>query len=223
MFEAEVEMEKRSSFLPMLLMLLLLALILGGIAYLVLQVRGTPLHAEEATAIATAALQGPGPAVIHFRTGMVKPVPDDNPSEPNYRLLEKAGILKLTKAAKGAHVALTPNGESIISALPGFKKTPGKDDDTISYQVPLAQRQLVGDVVVHITGPKQATIEYNWKWLPNPMGDAFDAAGPLVKGFGVWERQNLINKYEADFYHGDPKKATLALVHGDEGWKAAGR
>jgi len=40
MFEAEVEMEKRSSFLPLLLMLCLVAAILGLIGYVVLQAKG---------------------------------------------------------------------------------------------------------------------------------------------------------------------------------------
>ena len=72
MFEAEVEMEKRSSVLPLLLMLCLLALIVGTVTYVLFQVRGkTPLSAQEASGIVTAALQGPGPAVIHFRTGLV--------------------------------------------------------------------------------------------------------------------------------------------------------
>jgi hypothetical protein len=224
MFEAEVAMEKRSSFLPMLLMLMLLVLIVGTVVFVALQVRGTPLAAEEARAIATAALQGPGPAVIHFSTGLVRTTADDDPSGPNYRLLEKAGILKLTKAKKGGtQVALTADGERIVTALPGFKKSPGKDDGTFSYRVPLAQRQLVAIEAIHRISPNAVVVEYTWKWIPNQVGEAFDAGGPLVKGFGVWERQTLINKYQADFYHGDPAKATLALVHGDEGWKIATR
>ncbi len=223
MFEDEIAMEKRSSILPMLLMLCLIVLIVGFITYVVFQVRGTPLRAEEANRIATAALQGPGPAVIHFRTGLVKPSADDNPAEPNYRLLEKAKIVKLAKAAKGGvQVSLTPDGERLITALPGFKKTTGKDGD-LSYQVPLAQRQLVAIDAIHLNGPSRATIEYSWKWLPNPLGDAFDAGGPLVKSFGVWERQTLINKYEADFYHGNPTKSTLALVHNNQGWEIPAR
>jgi hypothetical protein len=66
----------------MLLMLCLLVGIVGLVTYVVLQVRGkTPLSAQEATGIVTAALQGPGPAVIHFRTGLV------NPMMKNYRTL----------------------------------------------------------------------------------------------------------------------------------------
>jgi hypothetical protein len=47
----------------------------------------------------------------------------------------------------------------------------------------------------------------------------FDAGGSLVKGFNIWDRQNLINKFEADFYHGNPTKSTLTLARTDHGWK----
>ena len=50
MFEAEVEMERRSSFLPMLLLVCLVAAILGMGTYVVFQVRTrTPLNAQEAS------------------------------------------------------------------------------------------------------------------------------------------------------------------------------
>jgi hypothetical protein len=72
MFEAEVGMEKRSSFLPMLLLFSLVAAILGMVGYVVVQVKQrTPLTAQEASGIVAATLQGPGPAVIHFRSGLV--------------------------------------------------------------------------------------------------------------------------------------------------------
>ena len=74
MFEAEVEMERRSSFLPLVLMLGLLALIVGTVAYVLFQVRSkTPLKAEQAKPIVAATLQKPGPATIHFRVGLVQP------------------------------------------------------------------------------------------------------------------------------------------------------
>ena len=221
MFEAEVEMEKRSSFLPLVLMVCLLVLIVGTVAYVVFQVRSrTPLSAEQATPIVAATLQGPGPAIIHFRVGLLKA--DENPNEPNYRLLQKAGIVKLAKAAKGdVMVSLTPEGESLLSSLPGFKKSEPKDG-SFTVQAPVAQRQLLGVAGVETNGD-QATVTYNWKWLPNAVGDTFDAGGPLVKGFTMWERQTLINKYQADFYHGDPTRSTLTLVRQDKGWKLPAR
>ena len=219
MFEAEVEMERRSSFLPLLLMLCLVAAIVGLAAYVLMQARAkTPLSAQEASGIAAAALQGHGPAIIHFRTGLVKPTADEKPGDPNYRLLEKAGIIKLAKAPHSAVlVSLTPDGERLMTGVPGFKKSK-ETDGTFSYQAPVAQRQLVSLAGVNMRGVNSATVEYTWEWAPNQLGDVFDAGGPLVKGFNFWERQTLINKYEADFYHGNPTKSTLALVRNGREW-----
>lgn len=221
MFEAEVAMERRSSFLPMLLLVCLVAAIGGMVAYVVLQVRAkTPLSAQAASGIVTAALQGPGPAVIHFRSGLVVSSVAEKPGDPNYRLLEKAGIVKLAKAPRGAFISVTPGGERLVSSIPGFKKWK-EADGTFTYQIPLAQRQLVNVSAVNMAGVNNATVEYSWKWVPNQMGDLFDAGGPLVKGFNLWDRQTLINKYEADFYHATPTKSTLALARTDQGWKIA--
>lgn len=216
MFEAEVEMERRSSFLPLILMVCLLVLIVGTVAYVVHEVRSrTPLKAEQATPIVAAALQKLGPATIHFHVGVV---PAEEAGEPNYKLLQKAGIVKLAKPAKGnVMVSLTPEGESLLNGIPDFKKSEPKDG-SFSCQASVAQRQFVGIAGVEMNGD-QATVAYNWKWLPNGLGDIFDAGGPLVKGFGMWERQTLINKYQADFYHGDPTRSTLTLVRQDKGWK----
>jgi hypothetical protein len=220
MFEAEVAMERRSSFLPMLLLVCLVAAIAGMVTYVVFQVKAkTPLSAQEANGVVAAALQGPGAAVIHFRSGLVVSSVAEKPGDPNYRLLEKAAIVKLAKAPRGAElISVTPGGEHLVTAIPGFKKWK-EADGTFTYQVPLAQRQLVNIAGITMIGVNNATVEYTWKWVPNQMGDLFDAGGPLVKGFNLWDRQTLINKYEADFYHGNPTKSTLALSRTDQGWK----
>ena len=224
MFEAEVEMERRSSILPLLLMLCLVAAIAGLATYVILQVRAkTPLTAQDAGGIVAATVKGPGPAIIHFRTGLVKPSADEKPEDPNYRLLEKAGIVKLAKAPHGAvSVSITPDGERLLGSLAGFKKSK-EADGSFSYQAPLAQRQFVSIAGVSMNGTDNAIVEYNWKWVPNQLGDVFDAGGPLVKSFNMWERQNLINKYAVGFYHGDPTKSTLALVRNGRGWKIPAR
>jgi hypothetical protein len=220
MFEAEVEMERRSSFLPLVLMMCLAAAIVGLAVYVILQVRErTPLSAQQASGIVAATLQGPGPAIIHFRTGLLKPSTDVKPGDPNYRLLEKAGIVKLAKAPRGSVlVSITPAGDRLLTDLPGFTKSK-EADGTFSYQAPLAQRQFVNIAGVNMNGGNNAIVEYNWKWAPNQLGDVFDAGGPLVKSFNRWERQTLINKYEADFYHGNPTKSTIALVRNGREWK----
>jgi hypothetical protein len=220
MFEAEVEMERRSSFLPLVLMMCLVAAIVGLAAYVLLQVRErTPLSTNQASGIVTATLREPGPAIIHFRTGLVKPSTDVKPGDPNYRLLEKAGIVKLAKAPRGSVlVSITPEGERLMTGLPDFTKS--KDaDGTFSYQASLAQRQFVSIASVNMNGGNNAIVEYNWKWVPNQLGDVFDAGGPLVKSFNLWERQTLINKYEADFYHGNPTRSTIALARNGREWK----
>src|SRR5690348_9379221 len=125
MFEAEVEMERRSSFLPMLLLVCLIAAIGGMVTYVVFQFRQrTPLTAEQANTVVTAILQGTGPATIHFRSGLVTPSVAEKPGDPNYRLLEKAGLVKLGKPTpRGAIlVAVTPAGERLVSEIEGFKK-----------------------------------------------------------------------------------------------------
>jgi hypothetical protein len=222
MFEAEVEMERRSAFLPLLLMACLVTAIVGMAAYIVLQARArAPLSAQQASVIVASALEGPGPAVIHFHTGLVKPSVIDRTGDPHYRLLEKAGLVKLASAPRGSEmISLTPAGEHLMTVLPGVRKSK-ETDGTFSYQVPLAQRQLVSVTNVTMSGVNSATIEYTWKWVPNQMGDLFDAGGSLVRGFNLWDRQTLINKYEADFYHGSPMKSTLALARSDGGWKSA--
>ena len=222
MFEAEIEMERRSSVLPLILMMCLAGAILGLVAYIVLQVRQrTPLSAEQASPVVAAALQTTAPAVIHFHTGRVKPSNDDKPEDPNYRLLEKAGLVKVAKAAKGsALVSLTPAGERMLAAIPGSKKTE-ETDGTLLYQIPLANRQFVSIASVEMTGVNSAAVAYNWKWEPNQLGDVFDAGGPLVKGFNMWERQTLIKTYQADFYHSDSLRSTMFLARTAKEWKIA--
>jgi hypothetical protein len=220
MFEAEIEMERRSSFLPLLLMMCLVAAIVGLAGYVIFQVRGkTPVSAQQASVVVATALEERGPAVIHFRTGLVKPSADEKPGDPNYRLLEKAGILKLVNAAGGrVVVSLTPQGERLLTSVPGCKKEK-LTDGTFSYQAPLAERRLVSVAGIEMNGVNNATVAYIWKWVPNPLGEVFDAGGALVKSFNLWDRQTLINKYEADFYRADPAKSALALVCNGREWK----
>ena len=220
MFEAEVEMERKSSVLPLLLMMCLVAAIVGLAGYVLLQARAqTPLSAVQANAVVTAAIQGHGPAIIRFRTGLLKSSADEKPGDPNYRLLEKAGIVKLAKAGGGkVVVSLTAQGEQLLTGVPGFKKEK-EADGTFLIKAPVAQKQLVSIAGIEMTGVNSATVVYNWKWVPNELWNVFDAGGPLVKGFNLWDRQTLINKYEADFYHGDPTRSTLALVRSGRDWK----
>jgi len=220
-FEAEVKMEKQSSVLPLLLLLSLMAAVLGVVAYVVLEIRARqPLSTKEAGSVVESILKAQGPAVIHFHGGLVMPSVDEKPRDPHYRLLEKAGVVKTAKAAGGGTmVTLTPVGERLAS-IPGFKKWKNADRTT-SYAIPLAERQLVEISSITMTGVNDAAVQYTWKWVPNQLGDDLDAAGKLVKRFNTWDRATLIEKYGADFYHGDPTRASVNLVRTDKGWKVA--
>ena len=218
MFEAEVEMEKRSSFGPLLLIVALIVAIVGTIGYFVWQAKkGLPV--DQATALVTTMLKSQGPVAVHFHVGAITPSVNEKPDDPHYRLLEKAGILKLNKTKKGTvEVVLTPDGEKQLADLPGMKKSSDKDGTTV-YEVPLAERQLVQVSKVTMKGADVGTVEYTWKWAPNKLGDLFDAGGDTMKSFKVWDRQTLINKYGADFYHNPPTTTSVVFVRGTQGWQ----
>ncbi|MBZ5513063.1 MAG: protein kinase, partial [Acidobacteriia bacterium] len=88
---------------------------------------------------------------------------------------------------------------------------------TLALAVPLARRKLVEVTKVTMNGPSMARVEYIWKWEPTPVGDLFDANGQLIKSFNLWDTQALIEKYGANFYHGDAKKVAVNLVKTDQG------
>lgn len=223
MFEQEIEMEKKnSSVVPLLLILALIFAVLGVAGYYLMESRKVLTEAQ-ASQIATAALQTQGPATVRIHVGMVKGSIDDKPHDPHYRLLEKAGIVKLGKDT-GAYGTITPvvitaTGQKLLEEV-GAQKTKEKDGTDL-YVIPLAERKLVGVSHLNTITPSRATFEYSWKWQPNKLGNLFDASGSMVKEFNTWDRATLIQKYGADFYHGDPTTVTLSLVKGDQGWQLA--
>lgn len=220
MFEAELELEKRTPWVPLLLIIALAACIVGGIAYFILESK-KQLTPQRAAGVVAALLKARGPTAVHFHGGLVMPSVDEKPRDPHYRLLEKAGMLKLANAKSGGTlVALTPLGERELPKVPDFKKWKNADG-TDAYSVPLAERKLVEINKVTNAGPSLATVEYTWKWEPNKLGDIFDASGETVKSFNTWERATLIQKYGVEFYHGNPTKTTVTLVRTDKGWKVS--
>jgi hypothetical protein len=225
MFEQEIEMEqKSSSVVPLLLILTLVAVIVGTAGYWFMQSRKV-LTQPEATTVVTSILKAQGPAMLRFHTGTVKSSMNEKPRDPHYRLLERAGMVKLA-AVKGKgetyNIALTPKGETELTGFPEFQKTKEKDG-TLALAVPLARRKLVEVTKVTMNGPSMARVEYTWKWEPTPVGDLFDASGNLVKAFNIWDTQTLIEKYGANFYHGDAKKVAVNLVKTDKGsWQVMG-
>jgi hypothetical protein len=131
--------------------------------------------------------------------------------------LEKAGIVKLGKASQhGVPVALTSDGQKLLSEIPNVSQVKEKDGTDL-YVVPLAERRLVDISKITMNSPTRATIIYSWKWEPNRLGNLFDASGSLVKSFNTWDRSTLIDKYGANFYHGDPTKVQIVLTKPDNG------
>src|SRR5579871_1619066 len=146
MFEQELELEKKeSSVLPLLLIVAFIVTIVGFAGYYVIQNRKV-LSVEEATTIAAAGLKNQGPAEVKFHTGLVKASVDDSGTAPHYKLLEKAGLLKLGKP-QGTYgtttpVELTAKGEDFLKQIPGVTHSK-QSDGTELYTVPLADRKLV--------------------------------------------------------------------------------
>ena len=225
MFEQELEMEKRSSsVVPLLLIVTLILAIVGVAGYFVLQSRKV-LTNTEASTIAASALKAQGPATIRFHTGMVKGSVDDKPHDPNYKLLEKAGLIRLGKDT-GAYgtitpVALTLEGQRLIEEIPGVAKSKEKDGTDV-YLIPIAERKLVAVSNVKMINPERAVIDFTWRWESNKLGNLFDASGSMVKSFNTWDRAALIQKYGANFYHGDPTSITLTVAKDEKlGWQVA--
>jgi hypothetical protein len=101
MFEQEVELEKsRSSMVPLLLIGALIVIIAGAAGYYIWENQRV-MNRYEASSLAIAALNAQGPALIRFHTGVITPSVDLKPRDRNYRLLEKAGLLKLGKDREG--------------------------------------------------------------------------------------------------------------------------
>jgi hypothetical protein len=219
MFEQELELEKKtSSIIPLLLIVTLIVAIAGISLYFVIDSRKV-LSTAEVSPIILSSIKGQAPATLHFATGLVAADMDQNPHGPQYRLLEKEGYLKLGKDVKfKTPVALTPQGEAWLGEIPGVKKSSDSDKND-QYVVPLAQRKLAEIGKITMLSPSKATVEYSWKWETTKAGDLLDAAGPAVKAFNTWDRSTLIDKGGANFYHEAPTKVTVLLVRSAKGWE----
>ena len=194
MFEEEVKLQRESSyFLPLALVLVLIAVIVGTVVYAVKPGRG--LSQDQAAGLVSAFLKSEGPATVHFHVGVLEPSVDEKIRDPHYRLLEKAGILKLGTAKGDAiRVTLTPEGERRLAAIPGLVKTKNSDGSD-AYTVPLAERQLAAVSKITISNRDVAYVQFSWQWAPNDLGNTFDAAGPVVKSFNTWDRATLAQRY----------------------------
>ena len=217
MFEQELELEKRSSWGPLILVIALVGTIVGIIGYYAVQLK-KGLSQAEATTVIEAQLKAKSPSVT-FRSGKVQASGGEQPKDPHYRVLEKAGLLKLTNVAWDTNiVVVTDGGEKMFSNIAGFKKWKNPDN-TWSYEVPLATRKLVKIDSINLQNPAAARVDYEWQWVPNQIGTLFDVGNGNLKSYSTWDRQKLIDRYGADFYNAEPKKQALNLVKGDKGWQ----
>lgn len=220
MFEQEIEMEQQqSSVVPLLLIVAMILAIVGVAAYYVVQ-NHKVLPASEAATLIEQSLKADGPQTIHFETGNVIASVQERPNAANYRLLEKAGLLKLGK--DNGHftpVQLTASGQKLFSETAGVINSKDAKGKSESHIVPIAERKLVGTPKITMTGMGHATAEFLWAWEPNKVGELFDASGTLVKSFDTWDRATLIDKYGAKFYHAEPTKAVVTIARSDKGWQ----
>lgn len=217
MFEQELELEKKSSWGPLLLVIALVGTIVGIIGYYAFELKKGFSQAE-ATAAIEAQLKTRVP-VLHFHSGKVVATVDDQPKDPHYKVLEKAGLVKLTNVSWNTNmVVITDAGQKAFSSVDGFKKWQDPDGNW-SYEVPLATRKLDKIDSIEMKGPSAAVVTYEWKWTPNTIGNLFDVASDTLKSFNTWDRQKLIDRYGADFYHADAKKEVLSFNKGDKGWQ----
>ncbi len=218
MFEEEMKLEKRSPFVPLLLIVTLVVIIVGIVAYVFKEatVNVTP---QLAATLLEPSLKSGEPAVLKFHTGTVKTVTGEYPTDPRYRLLEKAGVLKIGKGPVDVkQITLTADGEQLLAQIPGVKKSTEKDGNVL-YVVPLGERKLVKVTDIRMEGPSMAHVDFTWAWQSTAMGDIFDAASPRFKAFNSWERAMLIDKFGVKFYHGEPTAATTTLVRPDGDWR----
>ena len=220
LFADEVEMERRSSNLGPLIMVLALVAVVGGTIFYFFKTAQEKLSVPVATASVNNILKAQGGGKVHFSIGNVVSSVDDKPNDPHYKLLAKAGVLVVKpKGWNSIITALTPAGEKLLSEIPGVEK--GKNSDgNATYQVPLAVREIVQIDKIEMIKPHLARVDYSWKWVPNRLGKDFDASGDLVHSFNTWDRGTLIKSYGVDFYSAPPTKASVVLVETKDGaWK----
>jgi hypothetical protein len=221
MFEAELEMEKKSSSFGPVLFIAILVFAIAGVVYYAVHESNKKMNETQASQLVTAILKQKGPSVLHFRTGLIKQSADEKPFDPHYKLMEKAALITTAKKDGGLVINLTAAGEKVLSDTPGVTRTKRLEGGE-SIEVPLASRKLVAITRLEVLSPVRANVSYTWKWEPTKLGDLFDASNKLVSSFTVWDRQTLIKDYNVDFYHAGPKPESYSFVRGaNDGWSIA--
>src|SRR5258705_10570881 len=143
MFEQEIEMEQRQSSVVPLSVIMAMNLAFVVVAgYYVIQNKRV-ISVVEANSLITASLKSDGPVTIHFQTGRVAASMQERPQDANYRLFEKAGLVKIGK--DNGHFTpgeLTQSGRAFFAEIPGVVKSKDPKDNAHSYLVPVAERRL---------------------------------------------------------------------------------
>jgi hypothetical protein len=221
MFEQEIELEKRqSSAVPLLIIVALIVTLVGITVYFLMESRRV-VTPKEAAQVATQILNNQGPTTVSFHTGVLGERFDESPRDARYRLLEKAGVVKIAKdRGDKMRVTLTPHGDELLKQIPGVKHST-EADGRDAYVVPLATRQLAGVSGITMSGPERATITYSWRWAPNALGESFDASGGKLSDFNSYDRVALIDKFGARFYQEPPTSVTVTIAKAAQGWQVA--
>jgi hypothetical protein len=182
---------KSINLLLSLLMVAMILAIVGASGYYLWQNKQV-LAAAEAGNVISASLHAQGPATIRFHTRFVKASVNEEPEGPHYRLLDKAGLLKVGKGSgRTFPIALTMQGQKLLSKIDDVQKIKEKDNTDLRGA---ARRGRLAQV-------SKVTMNSPERFL--------DASGSLVKSFNTWDRATLIDKYGANFYHAEPTKMAL--------------
>ena len=223
MFEQEIELEAKegSSYGPLVIILLLVGLFVGGLGIVIYQGKQT-VKAEDATAIIQQKLDHIPPVTFTFSTGNVSYGAADAPTQPQYKLLVNAGYLKIGKGKGWAEqVDLTPAGKEFLATIPNVSTMPDKNGITI-YRVPLAHMKLVSTGAITKVATHRCSVQYTWAWETTKAGDLFDVAGKPVQSLQTYDRSMLIDQHGANYYHNPPTQSAINVVKGDKGWEEAG-
>ena len=220
LFAAEVEMERKSSNLGPLIMVLALLGVVGGTIFYYFKTSREVLTVPVATASVNDILKAQAGGRINFSIGTVVSSVNDKPMDPHYKLLAKAGVLVIKPRTWNSIITtLTPAGDKLLGEIAGVEKGKNSDGNT-TYSVPLAERKIVQIDKITMIKPHLARVDYTWKWVPNRLGKEFDASGDLVHSFNTWDRGTLIKNYGVDFYSAAPTKSSVVLAETKDGvWK----
>ncbi len=220
LFAAEIEMERKSSNLGVFIMVAALLAVVGGTIFYFVKTAREVLTVPVATTSVNEILKNQAGGKIEFSVGTIVSSVNDKPNDPHYKLLAKAGILNVKQRSYNSIIAtMTPVGERLLSEIPGVEKGKNSDGNT-TYSVPLAVRQIVQIDKVTMIKPHLARVDYTWKWVPNRLGQDFDASGALVHEFNTWDRGTLIKDHGVDFYSAAPAKVSVVLMETKDGtWK----